>query len=158
MAELRAHFEALDVTRVETFIASGNVLFDTRVRTEAALERRIEAGLHEALGYEVPVFVRSLPELAELVARPPYRENRATDGDYLSVGFLKVVPDDAARARAESLRSELDHLKVDGRALWWRRRGESRLTLVQVERALGSPATFRALSSVSKLLARHPPG
>ena len=51
MAELRGQFEALGFSDVETFIASGNVIFTSRAKGGQALERRIEARLHQTLGY-----------------------------------------------------------------------------------------------------------
>jgi uncharacterized protein (DUF1697 family) len=54
---LRAHFEALGCEGVATFRASGNVIFESAGRP-AALTTTLEDGLAEALGYEVPVFLR----------------------------------------------------------------------------------------------------
>jgi uncharacterized protein (DUF1697 family) len=53
MDALRRHFASLGFDDVETFIASGNVIFQSRSTAAAALERRIEACLEERLGYEV---------------------------------------------------------------------------------------------------------
>jgi len=59
MELLREVFKSLHFSEVETYIGSGNVLFQTSVRSAKALERRIEKGLRRALGYEVAVFVRT---------------------------------------------------------------------------------------------------
>ena len=53
MDYLRALFEALGFANVETFIASGNVIFETKSKDTNALQREIEKHLHQALGYEV---------------------------------------------------------------------------------------------------------
>jgi uncharacterized protein (DUF1697 family) len=55
---LRQVFESLGFSRVVTFIASGNVIFETAKRNTKVLERRIEKRLREVLGYEVPTFIR----------------------------------------------------------------------------------------------------
>ena len=52
--DLRAEFEALGFADVACFRASGNVVFSAK-DGEAKLTSEIEAGLGEALGYEVPV-------------------------------------------------------------------------------------------------------
>ena len=50
MEQLRAVFEdVMGFAGVETFIASGNVIFDAGRQATASLERRIEGGLREAL-------------------------------------------------------------------------------------------------------------
>ena len=57
MDRLRALFTSLGFTRVETFIASGNVIFDTPSRSPTKLESNIEQHLQLALGYEVRTFL-----------------------------------------------------------------------------------------------------
>src|SRR4051794_184860 len=64
--ELRAEFEALGFEEVATFRASGNVIFAASKESESRLRERIEAGLGEALGYAVPVFLRSCAEVAAI--------------------------------------------------------------------------------------------
>ena len=59
MDDLRRLFVKMDFDGVETFIASGNVVFESRPKGGAALEKKIEAALHKALGYEVKSFLRS---------------------------------------------------------------------------------------------------
>ena len=59
---------------VETFIASGNVIFESRTKNSKSLEQQIEQHLRQALNYEVSTFIRSVPELASIArhdAFPP---------------------------------------------------------------------------------------
>ena len=70
MELLRGAFEALALGRVETFIASGNVVFDTRARNLPALERKIEAQLSTCFGFGIDTFVRTLDEVAAIAAHP----------------------------------------------------------------------------------------
>ena len=59
MPVLKKAFESLQLSNVETFIASGNVVFETAASDVLKVERKIEARLREALGYEVTTMVRS---------------------------------------------------------------------------------------------------
>ena len=71
--ELRRHFEEIGFEEVATFRASGNVIFSTPgSEAEAELAQRVEAELGERLGYEVPVFLRSIEEVAAIAAREPF--------------------------------------------------------------------------------------
>src|ERR1700755_225602 len=70
--ELRAEFEELGFEDVATFRASGNVVFAAGRKSEAALTKEIEHGLGEALGYEVPVYLRSCKEVAKIAAEEPF--------------------------------------------------------------------------------------
>ena len=66
MDRLRVLFEELGLGDVTTFIASGNVIFDSDERDADTLADRIEAHLAQALGYDVPTFLRTDVELARV--------------------------------------------------------------------------------------------
>jgi len=62
MAELRGLFERFFLKEVETFIASGDVIFTSRSSDIRALQHKIESQLLRSLGYEVKAFLRTVPE------------------------------------------------------------------------------------------------
>ena len=68
MDVLRHAFESLGLSGVATFLGSGNVVFETGAKDVPRLEKAIESGLRQALGYSVPVFIRTHAELEEIVA------------------------------------------------------------------------------------------
>lgn len=116
MERLRALFEELRFTNVETFIASGNVIFDAAARDASALERRIERHLEAALGYEVATFIRTPAELATIAALEPF--GAASDAT-VYVTFLREPPPAAYVERLMRFRSEADDFRVIGRESWW---------------------------------------
>ena len=67
MAQLRAMAEACGFARVRTYIASGNLLFDSAL-VEAEVKARLECTLAAYAGKQVEVFVRSASEVAAIVA------------------------------------------------------------------------------------------
>ena len=71
MAELRALCEELGFDRVQTYIASGNVVFAS-ARGEADLRAALEAALFERYAKHLGVLVRSATELAAVVAGNPW--------------------------------------------------------------------------------------
>ena len=142
-----------------TFIASGNLLFGAPARVAASAERRIEAALREALGYEVETFVRPLAELAAIVAASPFGDaderGAMPDGGGLQVGFLKAAPDAATLDALAALDTPVDTVRAVGRELYWRctaRLNETQLTSARLARLVG-PTTFRNVTSVRKLAA-----
>src|SRR5262247_2664432 len=94
MAKLRKLFEQLKFSSVETFIASGNVIFGA-TGSAAALENKIAAHLERSLGYEVVTFLRTPAELAALLAHRAFAKERA--GSTLHIGFLGAPPTAAAK-------------------------------------------------------------
>ncbi|MGE5409186.1 MAG: DUF1697 domain-containing protein [Syntrophothermus sp.] len=152
---LRGHFEALGLAEVATFRASGNVIFAAE-EPEGELGRRIEAGLGDRLGYEVPVFLRSGAELAAIAARQPFPAAAvAASRGKLQVQLLAAAPGAAAR-RAALAHSGEDRLAIRGRELYWLPSGgisESELDLKGIERALG-PGTVRTMGTIQQIAAR----
>jgi uncharacterized protein (DUF1697 family) len=71
MSDLKAAFEALDLSAVATYIASGNVLFETGEKDAAALTRRIETALSARFGYDSKIVLRSRAQMKAVVAGAP---------------------------------------------------------------------------------------
>ncbi|MFB7663397.1 DUF1697 domain-containing protein [Kitasatospora sp. NPDC056138] len=88
MERLRGHFTELGLREVRSYIQSGNVFFSTEEGDRAALTARIEQHLAAALGYQVPVMLRTVDEVAELVAADPFAGVEVTPELRLCVVFL----------------------------------------------------------------------
>jgi uncharacterized protein (DUF1697 family) len=157
--ELRAHFEELGCSEVRTFRASGNVIFaDAGEEPEGELGTRIEAGLAAALGYEVPVFLRSAGEIRMTAAHQPFAESliEASKGK-LQVVLLSTAP--AARAQKEvlALSSDEDKLAFGERELFWLPSGgilDSALDFKSIGTLLGSTTT-RTKGTINQLAAKY---
>ena len=88
METLRRHFTKAGAKDVETFIASGNVIFGWPSTDTKKAEARIEETLHKALGYEVKTFVRTGAEVAGIARYEPFSESAVKAATVLSVGLL----------------------------------------------------------------------
>lgn len=71
MAELKSMCESAGFTSVRTYIASGNVVFDS-AKPEAKVKAALEELLFEYAGKPVKVLVRTAPELAKVLAGNPF--------------------------------------------------------------------------------------
>lgn len=156
--ELRRHFEEMGFEGVATFRASGNVIFATPKReAEAKLAERVEAELDARLGYDVPVFLRSAAELAEVAAHEPFdRRVVAKSKGKLQVSFLKKKPTAAAQKKVLALATDEDLLAIEGRELYWLPSGgisESDLDLKAIDAALGA-GTMRTMGTVEQIAAK----
>jgi uncharacterized protein (DUF1697 family) len=155
--ELRAEFEQLGLESVATFRASGNVIFAAMGRSAAKLTEEIEAGLGDALGYEVPVFLRSASEVAAIAAHEPFDPKLvAASKGKLQVSMLEAEPSATARKAALALASDEDRLSIEGRELYWLPSGgisESDLDLKAIDRALGA-GTMRTMGTIEQIAMR----
>lgn len=159
MDALRAEFEALGLARVETFIASGNVIFDSTARGHVALERRIEARLSAAFGFEIHTFIRSAAQLQAIVGHPAFDAATMACARTCVVGFLAAAPDAAALQTIANFNTDVDRFHVHGRELYWlsrQKQSESAFSNAVFEKALRRRATFRGIGTLHKLLAKYP--
>jgi uncharacterized protein (DUF1697 family) len=156
MDRLRGMFEALGFANVETFIASGNVLFDSPAKAMSGLERKIETHLEQELGYEVVTFVRPLAALDAVLASHPWEDENAS-GHPLYIGFLKVPAGAAEQQKFASMKTEIDEFHFHGNEVYWlcrTRSSDSKFSGPLFERLLGGKATLRNVNTVRKLAAR----
>ncbi|HMN26867.1 MAG TPA: DUF1697 domain-containing protein [Caldilineaceae bacterium] len=159
MADLRRHFEAMAFAEVETFIASGNVIFSASATETRRLENQIESGLHAALGYTVATFLRTPVHLAAVARHRPFADEALRDGDHmLYVAFVAEPPGAAAQAKLHRLANEIDAFQVHGSEIYWLRRNPtipSTFSGALLEKTLGQPATVRNITTVRRLAAKY---
>ncbi|MES2986578.1 MAG: DUF1697 domain-containing protein [Pseudomonadota bacterium] len=83
--DLKAITESLGYTRVETLLASGNVVFDSK-DAGPRIEARLEAAF-EATGLKTDVMVRDLSEMQAVIAANPYPEAALDHPSHMLVTF-----------------------------------------------------------------------
>ena len=151
MDALRSIFESFGMSDAQTYIQSGNVIFEAK--TSPTLEAQIEKQLAGALGYNVEVFVRSLNELADVLKNSPFEPQ---DAETLHVSFLRQKP---ARALINSLlkhNSAADEFAVRGREAYnlRRDRDNSVFSNAFIEKIFGS-ATTRNITTLQKIFEKY---
>jgi uncharacterized protein (DUF1697 family) len=159
MSRLKDLFEGLRFDDVETFIASGNVLFSSDESDARALESRIATHLETSLGYDVDTFVRTTREVAAIGNAKIFPED-GQEGIIIHVGFLQQkLPAETAKKLA-AVRTANDEFRVTGREYFWLCRiptHESKVWTLPEIKALKLPtSTMRNLTSIRKLIAKHP--
>ena len=158
METLRGTFQSLGLKDVETFIASGNVIFTAPPGKAADLERKIEAQLHKSLGYEVKTFLRTDAEVAAIARYKPFKDAQLKSAQALNVGFLSGPMVPSAVKTLMAMRTPIDDFHVSGRELYWlcrKKQSESRFSNVRFEKAVEGRATFRGLNTIVKLAAKY---
>jgi uncharacterized protein (DUF1697 family) len=157
MGDLARVFERLGFRDVQTFIASGNVIFSGGRGSVPALERRIERALEAALGYEVATFIRSDAEVATVARYRPFETAAMAQALSLNVGFTSVPLTAEQRRVLASLETANDAFHVNGREIYWKilsRQSESVVSNAVIERALRIRSTFRGAKTIEKLAAK----
>ncbi len=153
--ELRAAVAGAGFTDVQTFIASGNVVFDGKA-APADEETALEAHLADALGYEVDTFVRTLDDVASVADHDPF-----DDPDPVAKIHVMFFKDDVgagAAAALDALGNSDDRFAVGGREVYWFRRGgltQTTIDLKALDRATGKRTnTMRTLNTLRRMVAK----
>ena len=156
MDKLRQPFVDLGLNNVETFITSGNIIFDAPNEDPIKLERAIETQLQTALGFWVDTFVRATAEIEAVSRYEPFP--LVQENETLNVAFLPAAPDEIAVQKALALHTTIDELHIFGREVYWLRHSieGSKFSGARLERALKMPATIRTQGMVKRLAAKYP--
>lgn len=158
MDTLREILSGIGLSGVETYIASGNAVFDAPGDPPDTVEAAVERALRESLGYEVETFIRTDAELRAVADFAPFPAAEiAVETNTLYVTFLRSAPGEAAREAIRAMSNPVDELRVHGRELYWLRRravGESQLDEKAMGRVLGMPGTNRNTTTVRKMVER----
>jgi uncharacterized protein (DUF1697 family) len=150
MPALKRGFEAAGFSEVRTLLSSGNVVFNARSKSVAALERRAESATQAELGRSFDIFVRSTQYLQDLVESNPFAEFNLPPTAKPVVTFLRTPAD-----RTLSLPIEHDGasiLKVtDSEVLAAYLPGPNGPVFMRLlERTFGTNITTRTLGTVRK--------
>lgn len=114
MAELKKMFQNLGFENCLTYIQSGNVVFEAREEiTNAQLSFQLETAIKKQFGFEVPVVVRSLTELENVVKNNPFY-TASSDINQLYVTFLKELPKPENKIDPELYQKETDKFECFG--------------------------------------------
>jgi len=151
MAELKKVLLSKGFTDVETYIQSGNVVFNSKEVTPVILENEISDLIKQSFGHDVPVVVRTQEEWDQLMNVNPFK---AEDIDKLHICFLKEEP---TQDRIDKLRQypcSPDQWHIRGKEVHILCNGKYHLSKIgntTVERQLGVPSTARNYKTIMKL-------
>jgi uncharacterized protein (DUF1697 family) len=157
-ADLCSPLEGLGFEDVETFRASGNVVFAASREPMAKLTARMEKALEASLGYDVAVFLRSAKEVRDIAGHEPFPAKwvEASEGK-LQISMLLRLPPAKQRGAVLALATDEDRLAFGARELYWLPRGgmsESELDLKEIDRLVGV-ATRRTMGTIEQMATRY---
>ncbi len=89
MKELEKLYETLGLKNVQTYIQSGNVVFQTPEADALSLAGKIERKIEQSFGFNVPIFIRTKGEFQKLIKNNPFP---GRDESKLHVTFLYSKP------------------------------------------------------------------
>jgi len=155
MADLKKLCENMGLQKVQTYIQSGNVVFElSQPESVSELETRLQKAFTEAFGFDIPVLVRTAEEWAESIAQNPFLKEENVNIDRLHLTCLKELPATVLLEKIRAIQYPPDRYEIIGRdvfifcAVGY---GTSKLVNSFFESKLKTPATTRNWKTVMKL-------
>jgi uncharacterized protein (DUF1697 family) len=151
MPELKKAFESAGFAEVRTVLSSGNVVFDARSTSEATLQRKAEAAMHERLGQAFLTIVRPVERLRAMLTNDPYRAFGVQPEAKRIVTFLR-----GQAAHTLALPFEQDGARIlalDGREVYsaYLPTPKGPVFMTLIERTFGKELTTRTWDTVTKV-------
>lgn len=153
MADLRAMFAAMGYGDAQTYIQSGNVVFQAE-DDEQPLRQRIERQIETTFGFPVTVALRASDEMALMTAQPPYPPDALAEDESLYVALLTETPSPEGAERLLASETAPDEFRLIGREvylLYRRSMRDTKLTNTLLEKKLGVAATSRNWRTITAL-------
>lgn len=155
MQDLRELCNKLGYRNVQTYVQSGNIVFEITKGTPANLSKQISKAIHDPYGFDVPVFIRTLEEMQRIISANPFLKEKNIDQSRLHVTFLSETPQTdslielgkvpAGPDRFHTVRNEIYLHCPNGY-------GRTKLSNMMIEKTLSVGATTRNWRTSNTLL------
>lgn len=157
MDKLKSIFESLGFKNVKSYIASGNMIFETDNENRLELKSTIEESLNTELGYKVDTFLRTIPELKEISDNNPFAEIENSDRKTIYISIFDSDPSESSKSSLPYDETGVYTFKLLGKELYTLRDLSSTEEVSvfsnnYVEKILKLPATTRNINTVFSLL------
>lgn len=155
MAELRELCDGLNLQDVNTYIQSGNVVFKSELQNTSELEALISKAILKIFGFEVPVIIKTVSGLQEILNHNPF----ITDDEILrKQNYFVLLKNKPNKDALENLKSESfdnEEFKISGNCIYLKCKsgyGKAKLNNNLIERKLKVLATTRNYRTMTKLI------
>jgi uncharacterized protein (DUF1697 family) len=155
MTDLKKLCQNLGLQNVQTYIQSGNVIFDSNLNeSSVGLEEKIQQAIAETYSFDVPVIVRTAEEISISVANNPFWKEKEADIERLHLTCLKKVPSPELLEKIKLFQFLPDRYEIIGKDVFIFCSvgySDSKLTNQFFESKLGVPGTTRNWKTVMRL-------
>ncbi|BBH20473.1 hypothetical protein Back11_18180 [Paenibacillus baekrokdamisoli] len=153
MSELKTALQTMGLARVQTYIQSGNVLFESD-EGPASLRSRIEQEILSVFDMSVTVILRSAEEFEAIIANDPYADVSLSEGESIHISVLLEAPSQEEINVLARYSDEKDEFHIHGSEMYFYfRQSVLDSQLAKNLQKLGGTGTSRNRSTIIKLAA-----
>ncbi|MCC9599107.1 DUF1697 domain-containing protein [Stieleria sp. JC731] len=152
MAKLRENLESLQLRNVQTYIQSGNAVFESKAKTSGPLTKKIQQAIESEHGFRPNLILLSSEQFEETIEANPFPD-ASDDPKSLHFFFLQTPATDADLPAIDAIKSETEQYVLTDSVFYLHAPegiGRSKLA-AKVERYLDVPTTARNFRTVQKL-------
>lgn len=156
MEHVRKLFSELGLRNVKSYIQTGNIFFDTEATDTVALKKRIENHLKQALGFDVPVFLRTVEEFEAALDINPFKGRDITSQMRCCVMLTSERLPQNAELPLISPKGDLEIIYMTGYeafVIWHLINGRPPSSTGFLDTYLGKTTTSRFYHTAQKILA-----
>lgn len=154
MADLKDAYEGLGLTNVNTYLQSGNVVFDGKIRSASKVIEMLERKIQSDFDYDVTVMLRTPGDLERIIKSNPFSAQARNDPSKVHVTFLASRPSTGMVKSVEVVDACGDEFSVGPQEILLHcpnGYGKTKLNNAFFERKLKVPATTRNWNTVMAL-------
>jgi len=151
MKNLSKVLEKMGCEKVQTYIQSGNVVFQTKESSTNKLADEISTKIFDHFGFKPKVLLLGIKEFQQTINNCPFKTE---EGKTLHFYFLDAPAENPHLDKLETLKSPTEQFKLHNKVFYLYAPdgiGRSKMA-AKVEQSLGVPATARNWNTVSKLI------
>ena len=151
MADLRLLLETMGSGKVQTYIQSGNVLFES-LRDSEELRQQLEKQIKNQFGFSVPVMLRTSVELEQIIENNPFSFDDLLEGESIHLSLLSESPQQKGINHLLELHGDVDECEVKDKEIYIYLRQSVRSSKLAARiQKIGVPSTSRNWKTVLKL-------
>lgn len=163
MKDLKELYQNLSFLNVETYIQSGNVIFETPFLDKNKISKQLKTAIFEKYNFEVPVLIRTKEELINIHSSNPFlkvekrsEEDKKNIINTLHLTFLESIPTVENTEKAKEIESKTtDKFEIIENNIfifYAEKYSTSKLTNNFFEKKLKTKATTRNWKTIEKLV------
>jgi uncharacterized protein (DUF1697 family) len=154
MPDLASLYRSFGFSSIQTYLQSGNILFESQIANSEDLSVIIETGIKDTLGFSVRVFLRTPGEIKRIIDNNPFLHGGNIEPSQLHVTFLHRLPDPSDWDTLGPAVREGDEFAIGQQEIFIfcsNGYGRTKLSNSFFERKLDQPATTRNWKTVTAL-------
>ena len=154
MVSLKKQFESADMTDVQTYIQSGNVIFASKEMDKGKILLNLKQQLQKVLKHNGEIFILTREELKTALAHCPFEPEKNDAKQYCHLMFLSGKPGKQQVNKLMELQGEEYSFAVHDKVLYYAypREFGGRRRNINFEKVLGVTGTARTWKVIDKLI------